>query len=56
MAASKSALLFKRADRLARTEVGMEVLDVQFGEDDNRVRKDHSPENLVLIPRAALNL
>ena len=32
------------------------VLDVQFGEDDNRARKDHSPENLVLIRRAALNL
>lgn len=32
------------------------VLDVQFGEDDNRARKDHSPENLALIRRAALNL
>lgn len=31
------------------------VLDVQFGEDDNRARKDHSPENLALIRRAALN-
>lgn len=32
------------------------VLDVQFAEDDNRARKDHSPENLALIRRAALNL
>ncbi len=32
------------------------ILDVQFGEDDNRARKDHSPENLALIRRAALNL
>jgi hypothetical protein len=31
-------------------------LDVQFGEDDNRARKDHSPENLALIRRVALNL
>ena len=32
------------------------VLDVQFGEDDNRARKDHSAENLALVRRAALNL
>lgn len=32
------------------------VLDVQFGEDANRSRKDHSPENLALIRRTALNL
>jgi len=32
------------------------VLGVQFGEDDNRTRKDHSPENLALIRRVALNL
>jgi predicted transposase YbfD/YdcC len=32
------------------------VLDVQFGEDSNRARKDHSAENLALIRRAALNL
>jgi predicted transposase YbfD/YdcC len=32
------------------------VLDVQFGEDGNRARKDHSPENLALIRRMALNL
>ncbi len=31
------------------------VLDVQFGEDDNRARKDHSPENLALVRRATLN-
>jgi predicted transposase YbfD/YdcC len=32
------------------------VLDVQFGEDGNRARKDHSPENLALIRQTALNL
>lgn len=32
------------------------VLDVQFGEDGNRARKDHSAENLALIRRTALNL
>lgn len=32
------------------------VLDVQFGEDANRARKDHSAENLALMRRAALNL
>lgn len=32
------------------------VLDVQFEEDANRSRKDHSPENLALIRRTALNL
>jgi predicted transposase YbfD/YdcC len=32
------------------------VLDVQFGEDGNRTRKDHSAENLALIRRTALNL
>jgi predicted transposase YbfD/YdcC len=32
------------------------VLDVQFGEDANRARKDHSAENLALIRRMALNL
>lgn len=32
------------------------ILDVQFGEDACRARKDHSAENLALIRRAALNL
>jgi predicted transposase YbfD/YdcC len=32
------------------------VLDVLFEEDGNRTRKDHAPENLALIRRAALNL
>jgi predicted transposase YbfD/YdcC len=32
------------------------VLDVTFREDDCRVRKDHVPENLSLVRRAALNL
>ncbi len=29
---------------------------MQFGEDANRARKDHSAENLALIRRMALNL
>ena len=32
------------------------VLDVQFGEDANRSRKDHSAANLALVRRMALNL
>ena len=32
------------------------MLDVQFGEDSHRARKDYSAENLALIRRAALNL
>ena len=32
------------------------VLDVQFGEDANRARKDHSAENLGLVRRMALNV
>jgi predicted transposase YbfD/YdcC len=32
------------------------VLDVQFGEDRNRSRKDHSAENLALIRRMSLNI
>lgn len=32
------------------------VLDVQFGEDANRARVDHSAENLALMRRMALNL
>jgi predicted transposase YbfD/YdcC len=31
------------------------VLDVQFGEDRNRTRTDHAPENVALIRRTALN-
>ena len=32
------------------------VLDVQFGEDANRSRKNHSAANLALIRRMALNV
>jgi predicted transposase YbfD/YdcC len=32
------------------------VLDVVFREDDSRIRKDNSPENLAVIRRAALNM
>lgn len=32
------------------------VLDVAFGQDHNRVHKDHAPENLAVIHHVALNL
>ncbi len=32
------------------------VLDVQFGEDANRARKDHSAENLALVQRMTMNV
>lgn len=32
------------------------VLDMSFGEDRSRVRKDHAPENLAIIRHLALNL
>ncbi|MGD1699696.1 ISAs1 family transposase [Dapis sp. BLCC M229] len=32
------------------------VLDVQFQEDDSRIRTDNSPENLAVIRQIALNL
>jgi len=32
------------------------VLDVQFGEDGNRARKDNAPENLAILRRLALNI
>ncbi|SDY20471.1 Transposase DDE domain-containing protein [Allochromatium warmingii] len=32
------------------------ILDVQFGEDACRTRRDHSPQNLALLRRMALNL
>jgi predicted transposase YbfD/YdcC len=32
------------------------VLDVAFGEDASRIRKDHGPENLALVRRIALSL
>ena len=32
------------------------VLDVTMNEDQSRNRKDHSPENLALLRRLALNL
>ena len=55
---------FPHRDRFAATvrgHWGIEnqqhwVLDVQFGEDACRTRKDHSAENLALMRRMALNL
>ena len=32
------------------------VLDVTFGEDDSRVRRDHAPTNFSLIRKLALNI
>ena len=32
------------------------VLDVTFGEDASRVRKDHAPRNMSLIRKLAINL
>jgi hypothetical protein len=43
-------------ERFAQSARRHWVLDAQFGEGNNRAGKDHSPENLALIRRAALNL
>jgi predicted transposase YbfD/YdcC len=32
------------------------VLDVEFNEDDSRIRKDNAPENLAIIRHIALNV
>ena len=32
------------------------MLDVSFNEDDSRIRKDNSPENLAIVRHIALNL
>ena len=32
------------------------VLDVEFNEDNSRIRKDNAPENLAIIRHIALNL
>ena len=32
------------------------VLDVQFNEDDSRIRKENSPENMAIIRQLALSL
>lgn len=32
------------------------VLDVDFNEDDSRIRKDHAPENLAVVRHIALNI
>jgi predicted transposase YbfD/YdcC len=47
--------------RAVRTHWGVEnklhwVLDMTFREDDSRVRKGHSPENMSLIRRWTLNM
>jgi len=32
------------------------ILDVTFGEDASRIRKDHAPENFALLKRWSINL
>ena len=34
----------------------MPLLDVDFNEDNSRIRKDNAPENLAIIRHIALNL
>jgi len=51
----------KRALLVLRSHWGIEnrmhwVLDVVFGEDANRARKDNAPENLAILRRLALNV
>jgi len=51
----------KRFAEVVRGHWGIEnrlhwVLDVTMGEDENRVSKDHGPENLGILRRLALNL
>jgi predicted transposase YbfD/YdcC len=51
----------KRLLDVARSHWGIEnclhwVLDVHFGEDANRARKDHAPENFAILRRLALNI
>jgi predicted transposase YbfD/YdcC len=51
----------KRLLHVTRSHWGIEnrlhwVLDVQFGEDRNRARKDNAPENLAILRRLALNI
>jgi predicted transposase YbfD/YdcC len=51
----------KRLLQTVRSHWGIEnrlhwVLDVVFGEDGNRTRKDNSPENLAILRRLALNI
>jgi predicted transposase YbfD/YdcC len=51
----------KRLLHVSRSHWGIEnqlhwVLDVQFGEDGKRARKDSAPENLALLRRLALNI
>lgn len=38
------------------TRESLRCLDVAFGEDTSRIRKDHAPRNMTLLRRLALNL
>lgn len=51
----------QRLGRVIRQHWGIEnqlhwVLDVTFGEDDSRIRRQHSPENFALLRRMAITL
>jgi predicted transposase YbfD/YdcC len=51
----------KRLLQVARSHWSIEnqlhwILDVHFGEDGNRARKDNAPENLAILRRLALNI
>ena len=50
----------EKTNHIARSHWSIEnslhwVLDVVFGEDDSRVRKDHGPENMAMIKHVVLN-
>jgi predicted transposase YbfD/YdcC len=52
-----AALLLRSVRRHWHIENSLHwVLDVSFNEDRSRIRRDHAPENMALIRRAALNL
>ena len=58
---SSLSLTAQEIARIIRGHWGIEnqlhwVLDVQFNEDDCRIRKDYAPENLAIVRQIALNL
>lgn len=58
---SSLSLKAKEIARIIRGHWGIEnqlhwVLDVQFNEDDSRIRKDNAPENLAIVRQISLNL
>ncbi len=58
---SSLSLKAKEIARIIRGHWGIEnqlhwVLDVQFNEDDSRIRKDNAPENFAIVRQISLNL